>query len=97
MLTIDQALARLPNAKREGGRYRAACPAHGGKDRNLSVWADENGIACFKCWSHGCSTAAIVEALGGAPAQPRVTAPASSPPGADKREHQEAALRIWRE
>jgi hypothetical protein len=67
LLRFVDAVAALPGGRFEGEKYRARCPAHDGEHRNLSVWADENGIACFKCWSHGCSTKEIVAALGAAP------------------------------
>lgn len=93
---LADALARLPNARREGSTWRAPCPAHGGRDRNLSVWAEAAGIARFKCWSHGCSTSAIVAALG----RPWTCTPglrASNPrPSFDDAQRTQIARRIWR-
>ncbi len=97
MLTFDDAIARLPGGRFDGERYRARCPAHGGAHLNLSVWADENGIACFKCWSHGCSTKEIVAALGAALAPVKsAVRPVKMQPAGDQ-ERIEKAGRIWHE
>jgi hypothetical protein len=97
MLTLQAALAALPGGRFEGGRYRVACPAHGGHDRNLSVWAGDHGEACFKCWSHNCSTRAIVSALG-RPARDRISRPqAPRPKPAVTKTNRERALQFWRE
>jgi hypothetical protein len=94
-MTFDKALSRLPDGRFEGGRYRTRCPAHGGEDRNLAVWADEQGVACFKCWSHGCATSQIVAALGAAPTPAKVAPlPAKARP-ADERANRDRALQIW--
>jgi hypothetical protein len=95
MMTFDEAVVALPGGRFEGGRYRARCPAHGGEDRNLAVWADERGVACFRCWSHGCATREIVAALGAAPT-PATSAPrrAKAKP-ADEAERIKLALEIW--
>ena len=97
MLTFETAIAVMPGGRFEGGRYRVPCPAHGGSDRNLSVWPDENGDACFKCWSHNCGTKEIIAALG-------VPSPKPAPAAAPKRwhpasEHQRiaAAREVWRQ
>ena len=97
MLTFDEAIARLSDGRFDGERYRARCPAHGGKDRNLSVRADENGIACFKCWSHGCSTKEIVTALGAAPASVKSAATWAKMKTADEKNTSALAARLWRE
>ncbi|HEY9158316.1 DUF7146 domain-containing protein [Candidatus Binatus sp.] len=97
MLTFDDAIARLPGGRLEGERYRAPCPAHGGAHLNLSVRADENGIACFKCWSHGCSTKEIVAALGAAPASVKSAAPRAKMKTADEKDTRALAARLWRE
>ena len=72
-MTFEQAAAALQawNYQRE---RRARCPAHGGHNRNLSVWADEQGIAYFKCFSKGCTTREIEAALGEAPVPPKSAA-----------------------
>jgi hypothetical protein len=44
------------------------CPVHRGGDPNCTVWFDENRRPHHaKCWSHGCSSRAILAALGAAP------------------------------
>jgi putative DNA primase/helicase len=96
MLTFETAVAALPGGRFEGERYRAPCPAHRGKGRNLSVWADKNGNACFKCWSGGCATRDIVSALGAAPAE---RAPRPKTPGRKLQSEEQriaAALEYWR-
>lgn len=97
MITFDEAAAALPGGRFEGGRYRVRCPAHGGEGRNLALWADEQGVACFKCWSHGCSTRDIVAALGASPAPAQsAPRPAKAKP-ADEKTNRDLALQIWRE
>jgi len=97
LITFAQAVAGLPGGRFEGGRYRVACPAHGGRDRNLSVWAGDGGEACFKCWSHRCSTRDIVAALSAALAE-RAPRPATAKrKRADDKQRSEMARCIWRE
>ena len=46
------------------GRWRARCPAHGGKNRNvLSIGETTDGVVLVKC-HHGCTAAEVVAALG---------------------------------
>jgi phage/plasmid primase-like uncharacterized protein len=97
MMTFDEAVAALPAGRLEGDRYRAPCPAHGGRDRNLSVWPDENGDACFKCWSHGCSTRAIVAALAITSTRKRYASASNKPNLTNEPARILAALRIWEE
>jgi putative DNA primase/helicase len=97
VLTFDEAIARLPGGRFECERYRACCPAHRGSDRNLSVWADENGIACFKCWSHGCSTKEVVAALRVAPASCVSAAPRAKMNTAREKDTCALAVTLWRE
>ncbi len=96
LMTFDQAIAALPRGRFEGRRYRAPCPLHGTKDQNLSVWADEDGNACFKCWSHGCGTRDIVAALGAVPVTAAAPAPAARPKRRDETAIIEYASSIWR-
>ena len=49
LMTFDQAVAALPAGRLQATLSRP-CPAHAGQNRNLSVWADEQGIARFKCF-----------------------------------------------
>jgi hypothetical protein len=53
-------------AKTKGAdyKYRAACPLHGEKDLNLSVYTRQDGTIGFKCYSHGCDRKEILGALG---------------------------------
>jgi Toprim domain-containing protein len=97
MLTFDKAVAALRGGRFESGRYRTACPAHGGRNRNLSVWADEHANACFKCWSHDCSTRDIVAALGSASPEHRQQPASTRPKPTDERSNRDRALGIWRE
>lgn len=62
---IDTLLARLPDARQTGpGRWRCACPAHGGRNKStLSIGAAENGAVLLKCW-HGCAADEVASALG---------------------------------
>ena len=63
--------ARVIAALREGGwslvrsgsGYRARCPAHRGKDRNLAVRVDGDTVLT-KCHSHGCAHLDVLGALG---------------------------------
>jgi phage/plasmid primase-like uncharacterized protein len=95
-MTFEQARAVLHHqwGWKDSDRH-ARCPAHGGRGRNLSAWADPDGYARFKCWSHGCATRDILRALD-APAEPR--SPVSGPrPKLDDKPRSELALEIWRE
>lgn len=64
---IDLVLSRLaPFKLRENGdgRWRACCPAHGGKNPSaLSVGIGNAGAVLLKCW-HGCSADEVAGALG---------------------------------
>ena len=64
---IDAVLSRLaPFKLRENGRdrWRACCPAHGGKNPSaLSVAIGSTGAVMLKCW-HGCSADEVAGALG---------------------------------
>jgi hypothetical protein len=95
MMTLDEALARLPGRKRIGDQWRAPCPAHGGKHLNLSGWEGEDGYARFKCLSHNCTTADIVAELKGLPARTIRFQPRASKPGAAEYERIELARTIW--
>jgi hypothetical protein len=64
---IDSVLARLePFGVREQGRerWRARCPAHGGKSANtLSVGVGDGDCVLLRCWA-GCDVDAVTQALG---------------------------------
>lgn len=64
MITIDQFVTYLDNVKKSGDGYRAACPAHGGKDPNLAIWTNSDGTIGTKCYSHGCDRKEIIDAVG---------------------------------
>lgn len=64
---IDLVLSRLePYGLRDNGRdrWRACCPAHGGRNRSaLSVGVGQDDQVLLKCW-HGCEAAEVAQALG---------------------------------
>jgi len=64
---IDLVLARLePYRLRENGRdrWRACCPAHGGKNPSaLSVGVGADDQVLLRCW-HGCEVEQVAHALG---------------------------------
>ena len=60
------------------------------------MWADENGIACFKCWSRGCSTKEIVVALGVASALAKSAPRRAEAKTTNEGVRIERALEIWR-
>ena len=97
LLTFDAAVSALRAWDYNEREHRARCPAHGGKDRNQSVRADENGIAGFKCWSRGCGTKEIVAALGVAPAPAKFAPARVRTKAAETQTNSERALTIWRE
>ena len=58
--TLDH-LAALTNSRISRGYLRIPCPAHGGTNPNLALWANGDGIAA-RCHSAGCSYADIARA-----------------------------------
>ena len=64
---VDVVLSRLaPFKLRENGRdrWRACCPAHGGKNPGaLSIAIADSGAVLLKCW-HGCAANEVAGALG---------------------------------
>lgn len=64
---IDVVLARLADCRlSETGRdrWRACCPAHGGRNRSaLSIGVGAEGQVLLKCW-HGCEVEQVAHALG---------------------------------
>ena len=63
MTPIEIVLEHLHGAKRGKGGWTARCPAHDDRRPSLSVSAVEDGRVLVKCHA-GCSTEAIVEAIG---------------------------------
>jgi hypothetical protein len=70
-MTVDQFVAVIQSqgwrVRHQAGKWRAQCPAHGKKDEsdlNLSIEAGANGGIVCKCFSSGCKTETVAEALG---------------------------------
>jgi len=64
-MTADVLLAKLDSVRQvAAGRYRARCPAHDGKNRDvLSIGETADGTVLVKCF-HGCTAAEVVAAVG---------------------------------
>jgi len=64
-MSADALLSRLDAVRQVGaGRWRARCPAHNGKNRDvLSVGESPDGVVLVKCF-HGCSAEEVVGAVG---------------------------------
>ena len=60
--TILDYLAALTNCQISSGRLRIPCPAHGGTNPNLSIWANGD-VAVTRSHSAGCSYADIAAAI----------------------------------
>lgn len=67
MNPLDIVLDRLsPYGLKSSGRdrWRACCPAHGGRNRStLSVGVGADGAVLMRCW-HGCEVEQIAHAIG---------------------------------
>lgn len=63
MTPVEIVLSRLPSARECGNEWKALCPAHDDRNPSLSVSVGTDGKALLKCFA-GCSTSAVVEALG---------------------------------
>jgi hypothetical protein len=50
-------------AMQRGSLKRVPCPAHEGRDRNLSFWRRPDGSLGVKCWSHQCTEREVKDAL----------------------------------
>jgi hypothetical protein len=62
--SVESFLARLEGVRKQGGFYRAFCPAHDDRRTpNLDVKEGEDGRVLLLCRA-GCSTDEVVEALG---------------------------------
>lgn len=62
-MTTQDILSRLNGVRKSGGGYIARCPAHEDKRQSLSISIGKGGRTLLKCHA-GCSTEAIVEAMG---------------------------------
>lgn len=64
---LDLVLSRLEAFRlRENGpnRWRACCPAHGGKNPSaLSIGAGNDDAVLLRCW-HGCTVEQVCDAMG---------------------------------
>lgn len=61
---LAQALHERP--QRKGNAYYVPCPAHGGEDPNLGIFdLDNDRGPGVKCWSRGCDSDAIWQAIHG--------------------------------
>jgi hypothetical protein len=57
-------VAKMLHARPTGrGRWSARCPAHLDKNASLTITQGRRGVL-LKCWSQGCSVAAIAAAIG---------------------------------
>lgn len=59
---LDRVLALLHGVRRQGGNYRALCPAHQDRNPSLSISEGEDGRVLLHCHA-GCTIEAIVAAL----------------------------------
>lgn len=64
-MIADALLSRLEAVRQTGaGRWRAKCPSHDGKNREvLSIGETTDGTVLLKCF-HGCTAAEVVAAIG---------------------------------
>jgi putative DNA primase/helicase len=63
MKPLDLVLSKCTNPIRDGGGFKACCPAHDDVNPSLAVNEGDDGKVLLKCWS-GCSTEEIVGAMG---------------------------------
>jgi hypothetical protein len=62
-MTIDDFIARLEHAKKNGRGWTACCPGHEDAKNSLSINRADDGRILLKCFA-GCTANAIVAALG---------------------------------
>ena len=63
--TAEQIAMMQPGGfQRSCSGFRIPCPAHGGEDKNLSIWNTPSGGFGARCWSQGCTYKDIMKALG---------------------------------
>lgn len=63
-MAIEAILNALPKYRKNGDKYRAPCPHHGGKDMNLIISERDDGSVgcyCFVCHANGLQ---VCDALG---------------------------------
>ena len=60
---IDGVLSRLEGVRREGGGWRARCPAHGDTEPSLSVNEGDGGQVLLHCFA-GCAPEDVVRSIG---------------------------------
>lgn len=64
MSNVHVLLNRLMNVKCLGkDRWKACCPAHGGKKQSLAI-RDDNGKILIHCFAEGCAINAVLVAIG---------------------------------
>ena len=62
-INIDDFVDRLENVRKSGTSYRAACPVHNGKDRNLLINM-KNGEVYAHCFVCSANTFEVAQSLG---------------------------------
>lgn len=63
-MSVQTLLSRLEKVKSTGrDRWRACCPAHGGKKQSLAI-RDDNGRVLVHCFAEGCGIMDILGAVG---------------------------------
>jgi hypothetical protein len=62
-VTVDEFLGQLEHVKKNGAGWQARCPSHEDRRPSLIVGLGDDDRILVKCWA-GCSTEAIVAALG---------------------------------
>jgi len=63
MTPLELLLSKLQNPRHDGSGFTACCPAHDDHKPSLRISEANDGKVLLKCWA-GCSTPAIVAALG---------------------------------
>ena len=62
-MTTSELAAKF-DARKCGAGWKAKCPAHTDRHPSLSITEGEDGGIRLKCFSAGCTTEAIVAAVG---------------------------------
>ena len=64
-MTIHMILERIDAKPNGRDRWRAACPACGGRNRStLSIGVGDAGVVLLSCWKSGCGPEEIAAAIG---------------------------------
>lgn len=64
MSNVYVLLNQLTNVKQLGkDRWKACCPAHGGKKQSLAI-RDDNGKILIHCFAEGCAVNGVLNAVG---------------------------------